>query len=98
MCLPMIFSIIPIFVTIMSPFVGIALPGLGILVTLAFSWVPLISPITTILLVTSFRRRTIKFLTLPYYITKGKIYGTPENGAWKINESTAVYSVQQTVI
>lgn len=48
------------------------MPGLGIIVTFAFSWVPLVSPITAMFLVSTFRKRVYSLLTLTFYGLKDK--------------------------
>ncbi|KAI1714298.1 serpentine type 7TM GPCR chemoreceptor str domain-containing protein [Ditylenchus destructor] len=59
---PLFVAIIPCGAIVILWFYKINIPGAGVIISMAFSWIPVMSPLSTIFLVTSYRRKVLKFL------------------------------------
>lgn len=60
--MPLFVAIIPCGAIVILWFYKINIPGAGVIISMAFSWIPVMSPLSTIFLVTSYRRKVLKFL------------------------------------
>lgn len=62
MALPIFTAVIPAAITMIFPFFKIDVPGIGVVSTMCFSWIPIVSPSTTIYFVKNFRKKFIEYV------------------------------------
>lgn len=60
MIIPFFSFFIPVSLAILCPMLKITFIGLGIIVSMALSWIPLFNPLSTLIFVTKFHQRIQK--------------------------------------
>lgn len=86
MALPIFTAVIPAAITMIFPFFKIDVPGIGVVSTMCFSWIPIVSPSTTIYFVKNFRKKFIEYVTPQCCLKK-------INGKIVTQTTTTMYSV-----
>lgn len=62
MVVPLFTAVIPVAAIMIIPIVRLNVRGIGIIMCACISWIPLVSPLTTMVLVSNFRRRAIRYV------------------------------------